>query len=68
MPRGSGDSVTLDAAGAVGGAAPISEASEPFQIGSRYLVSGSDGFVSACGFTMTYDTGIAAQWTEVFGR
>lgn len=64
---GKGDSVTLDAAGAVGGVTPISGESEPFQIGSRYLVSGSDGFVTACGFTMTYDTGIAAQWAEVFG-
>jgi len=35
--------------------------------GQRYLVSGSGGFVWACGFTMTYDTGIASQWATVFG-
>jgi hypothetical protein len=37
------------------------------QIGERYLVSGQDGFVWACGFTVTYDTELADHWAELFG-
>ena len=37
------------------------------EIGERYLVSGTDGFVWACGFTVTYDTELANHWAEIFG-
>ncbi|MBI5156585.1 MAG: hypothetical protein HZA58_01080 [Acidimicrobiia bacterium] len=36
-------------------------------VGERYLISGSDGFVWACGYSLTYDTAVAAEWAEVFG-
>jgi len=36
------------------------------EVGERYLISGSDGFVWACGYSLTYDTTIAAEWAEVF--
>ena len=62
---GSGSTVTLDSNGLAGGA--ITSVGGPsLEIGERYLVSGSGGFVWACGFTMTYDTDIANQWAEVF--
>lgn len=64
---GSADQVTLDAAGLVGGITSISPVGATFEIGSRYLVSGSGGFVVACGFTMTYDSAIAGDWATVFG-
>lgn len=63
---GSGDQATLDANGLTGGAV-TSLGGPGLEVGTRYLVSGSGGFVWACGFTMTYDTGIANQWAEVFG-
>jgi hypothetical protein len=36
------------------------------EVGERYLISGSDGFVWACGYSLTYDTAVAAEWAEVF--
>jgi hypothetical protein len=63
---GSGARATLDANGLTGGA--ITSIGGPgLEVGTRYLVSGSGGFVWACGFTMTYDTGIADEWAGVFG-
>ncbi len=62
---GSGDSVTLEAMGIAPGT--ITSAGPALEIGHRYLVSGSGGNVWSCGFTMTYDTGIAGQWATVFG-
>jgi len=61
---GTESSVTLNAIGIAPGT--ITSAGEPLQLGQRYLVSGSDGNVWSCGFTMTYDTGIASQWATVF--
>lgn len=64
---GSDDRVTLTATGMVGGDfVSISGDGATLEIGSRYLVSGSGGYVLACGFTMTYDTSIAAEWAQVF--
>lgn len=61
---GTGEEITLDANGLTG----ITSAGGPgFEVGQRYLVSGSGGFVWGCGFTMTYDTNIANQWATVFG-
>jgi len=64
---GEGDTITLDATGLTGEETSISIGGPGMVQGGRYLVSGSDGFVWACGFTMTYDTEIARQWAEVFG-
>jgi len=60
---GSDAETTLDANGLTG----VTSLGGPgLELGQRYLVSGSGGFVWACGFTMTYDTGIANTWTDVF--
>lgn len=62
---GTGPETLLDGNGLVDS---ISSAGGPaLTVGERYLVSGSGGFVWACGFTMTYDTDIAAEWATVFG-
>lgn len=45
----------------------VSSLGSGLEIGERYLVSGSQGNVWACGFTMTYDTAIAEQWAAAFG-
>jgi hypothetical protein len=37
------------------------------EVGKRYLVSGTDGFVWACGFTLTYDSALAEHWADLFG-
>ena len=37
------------------------------EVGQRYLVSGDDGYVWACGYTLTYDTALADHWAELFG-
>ncbi len=36
-------------------------------VGQRYLISATDGFVWACGYSVTYDTEIATEWAELFG-
>ena len=61
---GSGDSATLNAGGLAPGT--ITSLGASLELGQRYLVSGSGGNVWSCGFTMTYDTGIANQWATVF--
>ncbi len=61
---GSGDSATLNAVGLAPGT--ITSLGASLELGQRYLVSGSGGNVWGCGFTMTYDTGIANQWATVF--
>ena len=65
---GSDDRVTLTATTGMIGSEVVSISGDgaTLEIGSRYLVSGSGGYVLACGFTMTYDTSIAAEWAEVF--
>jgi hypothetical protein len=60
---GSGADTTLNANGLTG----ITSLGPGLELSQRYLVSGSGGSVWACGFTMTYDTGIANQWATVFG-
>ena len=37
------------------------------EVGQRYLVSGAEGYVHACGYTVTYDTALANDWAEIFG-
>lgn len=61
---GSGDSVTLQAEGLAPGT--LTSLGAGLELDQRYLVSGSGGNVWACGFTMTYDTGIAGDWAAVF--
>lgn len=61
---GSGETVTLEATGLAPGT--VSSLGASLELDQRYLVSGSDGNVWACGFTMTYDTGIASDWAAVF--
>lgn len=63
---GSGDSVTLQAEGLIPGT--ITSLGASLAVDQRYLVSGSGGNVWACGFTMTYDTGIAEDWATVFSN
>ena len=36
------------------------------QVGQRYLISSTDGVVWACGYSVTYDTELAAEWAELF--
>jgi hypothetical protein len=61
---GVGDEVSLNAQGLT----EITSLDGPgIEVGQRYLVSGSGGFVWACGFTMTYDSGVAQDWAGVFG-
>lgn len=62
---GSSSEIELNAAGISPGT--ITSAGPALEIGQRYLVSGSEGNVWSCGFTMTYDTAIAGQWAEAFG-
>jgi hypothetical protein len=63
---GEGDSVTLSAEGLLLEHS-VALVGASLQIGERYLVSGTDGFVWACGFTVTYDTELANHWAELFG-
>ena len=37
-----------------------------FQVGERYLVSATDGFVSVCGFTAAYSDDLAAMYAQAF--
>lgn len=63
---GEGDQVTLSAEGLlVDESMALLGAS--LDVGERYLVSGTDGFVWACGYTLTYDSALAEQWAELFG-
>lgn len=61
---GSADTVTLQAEGLAPGT--ITSLGASLELDQRYLVSGSGGHVWACGFTMTYDTGIANDWASAF--
>lgn len=63
---GTGATAVLDATIVTGGLTPMGGAGAAFEVGERYLVSGSGGTLWACGFTMTFDTAIAEQWAEVF--
>lgn len=65
---GEGDTVTLSAEGLMAGEGnSIALVGAELEVGQRYLVSGTDGYVWACGYTLTYDTALAQHWAEVFG-
>ncbi len=65
--RGSGDaSVTLTEIG-LGGGVTTTGTLVDFQIGSRYLVSGSGGVITSCGYSQAYDASAAADWASAFG-
>ena len=64
---GEGDTVTLDAGILYNSDNSIALVGASIEIGERYLISGSDGFVWACGYSYTYDTEVANQWAELFG-
>jgi len=63
---GEGDRVTLSAEGLMVEES-IALVGATLEVGQRYLVSGTDGFVWACGYTLTYDTALADHWAELFG-
>lgn len=63
---GEGAQVTLSAEGLMVEES-IALVGATLEVGRRYLVSGTDGFVWACGYTLTYDTALAEHWAEVFG-
>jgi len=63
---GEGAEVTLSAQGLIGGDS-LALVGASLEVGQRYLVSAAEGFVWACGFTLTYDTALAEHWAEVFG-
>ena len=64
---GEGDTVTLDAGILYGEGDSIALVGASLEIGERYLISGTDGFVWACGYSYTYDTEVANHWAELFG-
>ena len=64
---GEGDTVTLDAGILYGDTNSIALVGSSLEIGERYLISGSGGFVWACGYSYTYDTQVADHWAELFG-
>jgi hypothetical protein len=37
-----------------------------FEVGERYLVSATDGYVSVCGFTAAYSDDLAAMYAQAF--
>jgi hypothetical protein len=63
---GEGAQVTLHAEGFLNPES-IALVGASLEVGQRYLVSGTDGFVWACGYTLTYDTALADQWAVLFG-
>jgi hypothetical protein len=63
---GEGDQVTLSAEGLLVDES-LALVGASLDVGERYLVSGSDGYVWACGYTLTYDSALAEQWAELFG-
>jgi len=65
--RGPGEaSVTLTQVGQ-GDGAVMEGILVDFQVGGRYLVSGADGVVTGCGFSVPYDAAAAAEWATAFG-
>ncbi len=64
--RGSGDSIMLTEYGLGSGAVSL-EGGVGFEAGARYLVSGSDGIVTGCGFSQVYNDAAAADWASAFG-
>lgn len=63
---GEGDTITLDA-GILVDDGSIALVGTQLEVGQRYLISGDDGFVWACGYSYSYDTEVANHWSELFG-
>jgi hypothetical protein len=63
---GEGTEVTLDA-GILVDDGSIALVGTQLEVGERYLISGDDGFVWACGYSYSYDTEVAEHWAELFG-
>jgi hypothetical protein len=38
-----------------------------FEVGGRYLVTAAGSTINACGYTLDYDAGTAADWAGAFG-
>ncbi len=65
--HGSGDaSMTLTEVG-LGGGVVTTGTLVDFEIGGRYLVSGTGGVVTGCGYSQAYDASAAADWATAFG-
>ena len=65
--RGPGDaSITLREPG-LGGGVTIAGTLVNFQVRDRYLVSGSGGVVTSCGYSVEYSDAAAADWATAFG-
>lgn len=62
---GQGAEVTLAAEGLIGNTS-IALTGPGLTVGERYLISGNDTFVWACGYSVTYDTALAEHWAELF--
>jgi len=63
---GEGAQVTLSAQGLIGEQS-LALVGARLEVGQRYLISATDGYVWACGFSLTYDTALAEHWAELFG-
>jgi hypothetical protein len=63
---GEGTQVTLSAEGLINSDS-IALVGAHLEVGQRYLVSADEGYVWACGYTLTYDTALAEHWAELFG-
>lgn len=63
---GGGETITLQSGGLLD---PDAQAliGTALEVGERYLISASGGVVSACGYSYTYDTALAADWAVLFG-
>ncbi len=63
---GEGTTVTLQAGGLLRTDAQALVGTA-LAVGQRYLISSTDGVVWACGYSVTYDADLAAEWAELFG-
>ena len=63
---GEGGQVTLSAEGLINSDS-IALVGAHLEVGQRYLASADDGYVWACGYTLTYDTQLAEHWADLFG-
>lgn len=61
--KGADGSITLTAPEAnVALTGPVPE----FEVGGRYLVTAAGSTINACGYTLDYDAGTAADWAAAF--